>query len=293
MSSSVFAQHMGAACAPILSCAPDVGSVAHVDLEIFKSQTLLSSTWASQGRKFQNWNAWSVERSKECAYRMGASLLCSTATISWFFIPAPSFVKVGPSISSRRSFSWKLLIAPDHRSQLHPIPSRLISSHLMSFLLVSAFLSWSQLFSSLLMSSELFSSLLSSSQNSSFLSSSQLLHFRSLRQFSSSPLVSAHQRSSHVKPSQLIQPHLLSAYLSSSQILSALFISFPSHVSSSHVFSSRLSFSQLFKHLSSAQLLSALITLSQLLTSQVISVLLWPKTCSKNLQNWISVPKPH
>lgn len=82
MSSSVFAQHMGAACAPILSCAPDVGSVAHVDLEIFKSQTLLSSTWASQGQKFQNWNAWSVERSKECAYRMGASLLRSTATIS-------------------------------------------------------------------------------------------------------------------------------------------------------------------------------------------------------------------
>jgi hypothetical protein len=61
---------------------------------------------------------------------------------------------------------------------------------------------------------------------------------------------------------------------------------------SSHLFSPLLTSSKLFPSLlTSSQLISALLTSSQLFSahSQIISVLIWPKTCSKNR---ITAPNP-
>ena len=142
-----------------------------------------SSTQASRGRKFQIWNAYSLQ-SGEKAVPIGdrqASCASWQQALDWS-IWCHVFRMLNPFsfhlISSHRSFSWKLLIASlCHRSLCHPISSQLIScllsfftsshlisSHLMYSLPFSALLSWSQLFSSLLMSPELFSSLLISSQ---------------------------------------------------------------------------------------------------------------------------------
>ena len=264
MSSSVFAQHMGAACAPILSCAPDVGSVAHVDLEIFKSQTLLSSTWASQGRKFQNWNAWSVERSKECAYRMGASLLCSTATISWFFIPAPSFVKVGPSLISSDLIASQLLLEIAHctrspqSASSHPISSHLISSHvfspclsfsqLITTVLISSYVIWAFLVSSQLISKLFFFELFSASSFYAACVNSVLLR--------SSQLINALLMSSRLNSSNLISFQLISALLKFFQLFSSHFLLMSAHLMSSHPVSLFLSSSNISALLSFCQLLS-------------------------------------
>ena len=162
--------------------------------------------------------------------------------------------------------SWKLLIASHcHRCLCHPISSHvvssqrflphltsphLISSRLMISLLFSGLLSWSQLFNSLLIASWFFSCFLSSSELFSF----QLL---SASPFYAACLYSALHSSSHARPSQLILSHLISAY--------------PAHLSSSHIFSSQL-----------------LIQLADLISSQpfwahsqIISALLWPRTCPK------------
>ena len=166
-------------------------------------------------------------------------------------------------ISSRRSFSWKLLIASHcHRSLSHPIsshpisphvvssqnfPPRLISSHVLSpFLissplittaLISTYCVWACLISSQLIWTLLFSALLSSSI------------LRSLSQLSSS-----HVRSFQHIPSRLIRhisallafSHLSSFLLTSSQLISALLNScqlFSRHLSSSQL---TLRSSQLF-----------------------------------------------
>ena len=169
-------------------------------------------------------------------------------------------------ISSHRSFSWKLLIASHcHRSLCHPISSQLISSHVFSsfFHLISShpmscLLSLPQLFSADHNCSHLFSCHLSFS----------------------------HLFSSHLSLSQLFSnfSQFFSTLLSSPQLVSA-------HLMSSHLFSPLLTSSKLFSHLLSwSQLLSARLTSSQLFSaqSQIISALLWPKTCSKQRT---SVPK--
>ena len=137
-------------------------------------------------------------------------------------------------ISSRRSFSWKLLSASlCHRSLCHPISSQLIScllslfhlisSHPISYLQSLSQLSWSQLFSSLLMSPELFSSLLISSQLFRFHSFSQPFStFRSscrliLCVLISSLLFSHLLSSSHIYSADLTSCQLVSHHLSSSQ----------------------------------------------------------------------------
>ena len=130
----------------------------------------------------------------------------------------------------------------------------LISSHLMSSLPCSVLLSWSQLLSSLLMSPELFSSILISSQ-----------------------LISAFLNFSQIFTTLLSSPQLMSA-----------------HLVSSHLFSPILTLSKLFSHLLSwSQFLSARLTSSQSFSahSQIISALLWPKTCSKQ-GSWCQSKRP-
>ena len=173
-------------------------------------------------------------------------------------------------ISSHRSFSWKLLIESivtavcvipshlnsSHLTSCHLFLPHLISSHLMYSLPCSVLLSWSQLLSSLLMSPELFSSILISSQ-------------------------------------------LISAFLNFSQIFSTLLSSthtqlMSAHLVSSHLFFPILTLSKLFSHLLSwSQFLSARLTSSQFFSAhpQIISALLWPKTCSKQ-GSWCQSKRP-
>ena len=158
-------------------------------------------------------------------------------------------------ISSRCSFSWKLLIASHGRRSLrHPISSQLNSSHVFSACFTSFHLIPSHVFPPLLSSSQLVTTVLFSS---------------------------------HVTWALLISSELISACLDSWQLFSTLLSSLrrmSAHLMSSHLFSPLLTSSKLFSHLLSwSQLLSARLTSSQLFSahSQIISALLWPKTCSK------------
>ena len=103
----------------------------------------------------------------------------------------------------------------------------------------------------------------------------------------SSHLISTHLISAHVF--SVFSPHLISSHCS---LLSPCHLSmshlFPSHLSSYQYSTALLNSSQLSAaHVSSSsrfQLLSARLTSSHLFSahSQIISALLWPKTCSKN-----------
>ena len=248
-----------------------------------------SSTRSSQGRKFQNWNAY-------CAYRLLAGLLCFAAT-SWLLIPVPPLLKVGSFLIS--SLVSRVAASLGNCS-LHPIVTAVcvIQSHLISSHIFSPFLSSFQLITTVLISLHVnvTRAVLISSQLiwvplfSAYLSSSIL---RSSSQLSSSwlfscQLVSALHRSSHVSSSQLSSSqlftallmsarlnssHLISAYISSSQIFLALFTTLLSssqltsaHLKSSHLFSPLLTSSKLFLALlTSSQLISALVTSSQLI----------------------------
>ena len=158
-------------------------------------------------------------------------------------------------ISSHRNFSWKLLVASlCHRSLCHHISSQLISC-LLRFFTSSPHPIWC-----LLSLSQLFSA-----------------------DHSCSHLFSCHLSFSHLFSSQLLLiflrfSQLFSTLLSSPQLMSA-------HLTPSHLLFPLLTSSKLFSHLLSwSQLLSARHTSSQLFSahSQIISALLWLKTCSKN-----------
>ena len=187
----------------------------------FQMSCSTSSAWASRGRKFQNWNAYSLQSGIiDCAYRVQAGLLCFAATISWLLIPVPSSpFKFGILLISFDLIScrltWPHLISSNliscFRNFLHIISSYLIWIHVVT----PAPLSWSSWLSFFLLS---FSACLISSDVISLnftLFSSYSCHFFLFKRISwsrcalccalPSVLFSASFKSSH---------HLLSSFLS-------------------------------------------------------------------------------
>jgi hypothetical protein len=215
-----------------------------------------------------------IQPNKRCAYRVRASLLCFAATISWHSFRRHLF----------RSLSWIFFFASHCHCSL-----RLISSHLTGFFfsvlhLISCLLSFSQFFPADHNCYQLFSCHLSLSHLFSvhlnyLFRSSQLLH--------STQFVSTQLFTTLLMSDRLNAPHLISAYITPSQSFSALLNSsqrLATHLMSSHLFSPLLTSSQLFSHfLKWSLLFLAPVSSPHLISahSQIISALLWPKTCSK------------
>ena len=192
-----------------------------------------SSTWASRGQKFQNWDA----ACTDCAFLGCGQAFCASQQQSLDF----SF-----RCHLFSHFIWSHRVAAYlGNCSLHPIvvvvcvipsPSHLISSHLISCLLKLFFTSFhiipSHVFSPFLSSSHLITTVLISFSchlkvshlfsvhlNSSLLNPSQLLHST---QLALTQLFSALHQSSPVRSSQLIPSHLISAYPSFSQMFTVL-----------------------------------------------------------------------
>ena len=179
-----------------------------------------SSTRASRGRKFQNWNAYSLRSgTKNVPVGCGQAFCASQQKfldMFWHIIPVTSLFTVH-LFSSSDLISCRL-ISP-HLISSHLILSNpMASSHLMSCRVFSTFFTSPHLISPHLISSHVFSPLLSSSQ----LFSVDLIcsHLFSCH-LSFSHLFSAHLNSSPFSSSQLLH----SMQLVSTQLFSALLIS--------------------------------------------------------------------
>ena len=182
-----------------------------------------SSTRASRGRKFQNWNAYSLRSgTKNVPVGCGQAFCASQQKfldMFWHIIPVTSLFTVhlfliiwshlmsahliSSHLTSSCPIPWHHLISCRAVSS-QPFSPHLISSHLISSHVFSPLLSSSQLFSVDLICSHLFSCHLSFSHlfsahlNSSPFSSSQLLHSMQLvsTQLFSALLISVIRKSS-------------------------------------------------------------------------------------------------